>query len=172
MTSDLLQPGPQRWLSGSVFSSAADDYVSYLRQGGYRPNSVRLYLACVAHFAKWVSEEGLGLTQIDEEARQIFLDVQLPHCTCPQPVRRQRHELHAAIDHLLHVLRAQGQIPAAEHKDPISQELMAFDNYMRDVGGLAETTRRQRTDIVRRFLRDVFVSGAIDPNTFEPAHIR
>lgn len=172
MKSDLLQPEPRQWLSISVIASAEEGYVAHLRAGGYHSNTVRVYLACVAHFAKWATQAGLGLMLIDEVARKQFLDQHLPSCTCHPPVRKLRHELHAAIRHLLHVLRDQGLIPLAEQRDHVSAELMAFDRHMRDVGGLADTTRRQRTHIIRRLLIEQFGHGEIAPAKLEPAHVR
>ncbi|MEP6868955.1 MAG: tyrosine-type recombinase/integrase [Novosphingobium sp.] len=172
MKSDLLQPETRQWLSSSVIASAEEEYVAHLRAGRYHSNTVRVYLACVAHFAKWTTEAGLGLMLIDEAARQQFLDQHLPSCTCRPPVRKLRHELRVAIRHLLHVLRAHGRVPPAEQKDHVSTELAAFDRHMRDVGGLADTTRRQRTHLVRRLLIEQFGNGEIDPGKLDPAHIR
>ena len=172
MKSDLLQPEPRLWLTRSAMAPIEQEYISYLRAGRYHPHTVRVYFACVAHFAKWVTEEGLDLARVDETAQQQFLDSHLPFCTCPPPVRKVRYELRAAIRHLLHVLRIQGQIPAAEQRDPISAELAAFDRYMRNVGGLADTTRRQRIHIVRRLLLERFGDGEIDLERLGPAHVR
>src|SRR3546814_428009 len=140
MKSDLLQPGPRRWLANSVFASVEEEYVSYLRAGRYHPNTVRVYFACVAHFGKWATEEGLDIALIDEAAQRRFLDNHVPSCDCPYPVRKLRHELRVAIRHLLHVLRAQRRIPAIEQRGRLDGELAAFDRYMRDVGGLEEHT--------------------------------
>src|SRR3546814_892323 len=93
MKSDLLQPGPRRWLANSVFASVEEEYVSYLRAGRYHPNTVRVYFACVAHFGKWATEEGLDIALIDEAAQRRFLDNHVPSCDCPYPVRKLRHEL-------------------------------------------------------------------------------
>lgn len=172
MKSDLLQPEPRRWLANSVFVPSEEGYIGYLRAGGYHPNTVRVYFACVAHFAKWATEEGLDLAQIDELAQHRFLDAHLPFCTCAAPVRRLRRELRAAIRHLLHVLRIGGQIPVAEQKDHINGELAAFDRHMRDVGGLADTTRRQRIHIVRRLLHAQFGDGEIEPEKLHPTLVR
>ena len=133
MKSDLLQPEPRRWLASSVFAPVEEGYVSYLRAGRYHPNTARVYFACVAHFAKWVTDEGINLAQIDEVAQRQFLDAHLPFCTCTAPVRKVRRELRVAIRHLLHVLRIEGQIRAAEQRDHISGELEAFDRHMLDV---------------------------------------
>src|SRR3546814_4774634 len=97
MKSDLLQPGPRRWLANSVFASVEEEYVSYLRAGRYHPNTVRVYFACVAHFGKWATEEGLDIALIDEAAQRRFLDNHVPSCDCPSPVRKLRHELRVAI---------------------------------------------------------------------------
>jgi len=172
MEPDLLQPEPRRWLSTSVLAAIEGEYVSYLRAGRYHSNTVRVYLACVAHFAKWVTEEALALLQIDETAQLQFLDTHLPTCACHPPVRKLRHELRVAVRHLLQVLRSQGQIPLAEQKDRVSIELAAFDRYMRNVGGLADTTRRQRTQIVRRLLTERFGDDEIEPEKLDPAHMR
>src|SRR3546814_12628761 len=51
-------------------------------------------------------------------------------------------------------------------------ELAAFDRYMRDVGGLADTTRRQRIHIIRRLLLERFGDGEIDPEKLDPAVVR
>jgi hypothetical protein len=68
-------------------------------------------------------------------------------------VLRGKHEIHAALHHLLATLRASGMIPQRHNSDPLSQELTRFDSYMLQVRGLASSTRRQRVLIVRRFLR-------------------
>ena len=172
MKSDLLQPEPRRWLANSVFASVEEEYVSYLRAGRYHPNTVRVYFACVAHFAKWTTEEGLDLALIDEVAQRRFLDTHVPSCDCPYPVRKLRHELRVAIRHLLHVLRAQRRIAAIEQRGRLDGELAAFDRYMRDVGGLADTTRRQRIHIIRRLLLERFGDGEIDPEKLDPAVVR
>lgn len=172
MKSDLLQPGPRRWLTNSVFSSVEEEYVSYLRAGRYHPHTVRVYFACVAHFAKWTTEEGLDIALIDEAAQWRFLDTHVPSCDCPYPVRKVHHELRVAIRHLLRVLRAQRRIAAIEQRGWLDGELAAFDRYMRDVGGLADTTRRQRIHIIRRLLLERFGDGEIDPEKLDPAVVR
>src|SRR3546814_7449963 len=67
---------------------------------------------------------------------------------------------------------AQRRIPAIEQRGRLDGELAAFDRYMRDVGGLADTTRRQRIHIIRRLLLERFGDGEIDPEKLDPAVVR
>src|SRR3546814_17997695 len=63
-------------------------------------------------------------------------------------------------------------MPAIEQRGRLDGELAAFDRYMRDVGGLADTTRRQRIHIIRRLLLERFGDGEIDPEKLDPAVVR
>jgi integrase/recombinase XerD len=155
----ILQPEPQAWLLSSILSPYQDRYVARLREDRYAHNVIRVYLASVAHFARWLSEQ--HITSLSEAVLDHFLNDHLPICSCPQPVRRTRYELRTAIRHLLRLLEAEGIIRPADEQDERSRELAAFDAYMRDVGGLAETTRRQRRRIVGDFLAYVFGANGV-----------
>jgi integrase/recombinase XerD len=52
----------------------------------------------------------------------------------------------------LELLRIEGVGALDSAQNFVSNELLVFDAHMRDVGGLAETTRRQRGRIVGEFL--------------------
>ncbi len=155
----ILQPEPQAWLSSSILSPYQDRYIARLREDRYAQNVIRVYLASVAHFARWLSEH--HITSLSEAVLDHFLNDHLPICSCPKPVRRTRYELRTAIRHLLRLLEAEGIIRPADEQDERSRELAAFDAYMRDVGGLAETTRRQRRRIVGDFLAYVFGANGV-----------
>jgi integrase/recombinase XerD len=161
MTPIILQPEPQAWLSSSIIAPYRDRYVARLREGRYAHNVIRVYLASVAHFARWLSKQDICLPSLSEAMLDRFLNEHLPICSCPQPVRRTRHELRTAIRHLLRMLEAEGTVLPADEQDDRSKELAAFDAYMRDVGGLAETTRRQRLRIVGDFLGHVFGADCV-----------
>ena len=160
MKSVVLQPGPHAWLSSSILSAYQDCYVARLHEDRYAHNVIRVYLASVAHFARWLSEQHIGLQSLGEPVLHRFLNEHLPICCCPQPVRRTRYELRTAIRHLLRLLEAEGVIRPVGEQDGLGKELAAFDAYMLDVAGLAETTRRQRCRIVGDFL--AHVSGTDD----------
>lgn len=168
----ILQPGPQAWLSSSILSAYQDSYVARLREDRYAHNVIRVYLASVAHFARWLDEERVDLSSLDTAVLDLFLNNHLPVCSCPQPVRRTRYELRTAIRHLLRLLESEGVIRSAGNQDGLSRELDAFDAYMRDVAGLAENTRRQRGLIVGRFLAHTFGADAVIVSKIDTAAVR
>ncbi|MDL2411005.1 hypothetical protein PY650_36925, partial [Rhizobium calliandrae] len=117
------------------------------------PGTQRAYMCCIAHFAHWLTQEGYRLEAIGQVAVIRFLSEHLPACVCPDPVRRIRHDLQAALGHLLEVLKAGGVVPQYPARNSaIEQELTRFDIHMRDVWGLADRTRRRRCKVVEEFL--------------------
>jgi integrase/recombinase XerD len=126
--------------------------LTYLRDRRYAKQTQHSYFCAAGHFARWLSLEKVRLPQLDEQVVRRFLSVHLPHCSCPYPVLRTKHEIHAALRHLLAALHASGVIRQRQDADLISLELARFDNYMLNVRGFAASTRRQRVLIVRKFL--------------------
>ncbi len=168
----ILRPAPQAWLSSSIISPYQDRYVARLRQDRYAHNVIRVYLASVAHFARWLSKQDICLPSLSEAVLDRFLNEHLPICSCPEPVRRTQYELRTAVRHLLRLLETEGAIRSADERDERSTELAAFDAYMRDVGGLAETTRRQRRRIVGDFLAHVFGTDCVIVAKIDTADVR
>lgn len=149
----VVQAQPHMWLEDSILQPYVSRYGAHLRRGRYAPSTQRVYLCCVAHFAYWLTAEQCSLSMIGEAMVARFLSEHLPVCSCLYPVRRLRHELRAALAQLLEVLRADSigaQDPASD--TAVAQELARFDKHMRDVWGLADSTRRQRGRIVGEFL--------------------
>lgn len=149
----VIQSQPRLWLEGSILQPYVSRYGAQLCRGRYALSTQRVYLCCVAHFAYWLTVERCSLSAIGEAMVARFLSEHLPVCSCPYPVRRLRHELRAALAQLLEVLRAEGmgaEDPASD--TAVAQELAHFDKHMRDVWGLADSTRRQRGRIVGEFL--------------------
>jgi len=140
------------WLRESILNCHVATFLAYLRDRRYARQTQHSYVCAVAHFARWLQSEKDSLPDLNDQVVRQFLSVHLPHCICPDPVLRTKHEIHAALRHLLATLRASGMIPQRQDVDPISLELARFDNYMLHVRGLAISTRRQRALIIRKFL--------------------
>ena len=174
MAEEIIIRAQQRsWLEHSILQGYVTAYSDHLHRGRYAPNTRRVYLCCVAHFAHWLTTEHHPLSAVSEAAVRQFVAEHLPRCDCPYPVRRIPHEIRAALAQLLDVLRAEGAIASdAAPETHLARELARFDAHMRDVGGLALNTRQQRCGIVARFLAGLFQTGPILIPAIEPTAIR
>lgn len=161
------------WLLGSQLAPYVDALKHHLTERRYASHTVSTYLACVAHFARWTSRCRLDIDQIDEDVVHRFFDDHLPHCDCTRPVHRVRSDLHAALGHLLVVLRANGVIaePAAA-ATPVDEELRRFDEHMNHVRGLAPKTRSNFLRTVRRLLIEQFADRPVVISAIKPADVR
>jgi site-specific recombinase XerD len=136
----------------------------------YASNTIDNYLAGLTHFAHWLTESHIDVKSIDERLIQRFLDEHLPSCCCEKPAFSDAKDLHAALGHLLRILRANAIIadPSIGHT-PVDEELRRFNDHMNNVRGLAARTRKQYLAVVRSLLlaqfadRDVVIA-AIKPN--------
>ena len=73
----------------------------------------------------------------------------------------------------MRILRNNGTIvePVAA-SSPIEDELLRFDEYMRNVQGLATKTRSGRVRIVRRLLQEQFADRRVVISALQPANVR
>ena len=145
---DSIHPVPAAWLRASALAPYVRAYWCRLIERRYASNTARAYLCGVAHFARWSRRRRLDLGALDQDV-QCFVDEHLPHCSCPYPVQRSRHQIRAALGHLQAVLADAG-IQSEDHRvDPIEDELRRFDEHMQQAKGLAESTRLRRLSVVR-----------------------
>ena len=169
----IVRPQPRAWLERSVLQPYVSTFEEHLDSGRYASSTKRVYLCCVAHFARWLTRKNSRLTTINEKVVDKFVLGHLSRCRCPDPVRRVDYENKAALARLLEVLRAKGAIP--DHlslSDHIGHELVQFDGHMRDVEGLALNTRRQRCHIIRRFLVKQFGARPIELSKVDASAVR
>jgi integrase/recombinase XerC len=139
----------------------------------YASNTIDNYLAGLTHFAHWITQCNIDIKSIDETLIQQFLDDHLPHCNCEQPVFHDRKDLHAALGHLLALLRANAVIAGpAIGLTPVDEELQRFDDHMSHVRGLAPKTRKTNLCFIRRLLLGQFGDQAVMISTILPDHIR
>lgn len=157
-------------LTGSVLQPFVSDYGARLREGRYAASTIRVYLRCVAHFGHWLETERIALSAVGEATGRRFLTDHLARCDCPPPVRRVVHEHRAALGHLFRTLAAAGITPPLT--DPISIEITRFERYMDGTCGLAANTRRQRRQIIARFLAARFGAGPVTPAAITALDLR
>jgi hypothetical protein len=150
-----------------------DAFVDYLKQGRYAKTATLTYLGCIAHFARLASQSHLNIKQLDEMAVSQFLDDHLPNCECPVSVCRSYKDLRITCAHLLRILRDSGAIAEpAVATSPIEDELLRFDEYMRNVHGLAFKTRSARIRIVQHLLLERFTGRRVVIPALQPVDVR
>jgi site-specific recombinase XerD len=144
---------PAAWLRNSALAPFVPAYWRWLIEQHYAAGTARQYMCGVAHFARWMHRRRLALCDLTEDVVQRFVDEHLPRCTCPSPVQRCRHQVRAALRHLLAQLKDGGALAQSHAPNAVEDELRRFDEYMQHARGLAENTRLQRLHIVRPFLQ-------------------
>jgi site-specific recombinase XerD len=163
-----------QWCADSPLSTNADAYVRYLSERGYAAGTVKAYFNCVAHFAHWTRTQQAGLADINEALVNRFMDEHLQVCRCAARCRRARHEMRAALGHLLAVLGIKGHRTPAGNvpvSARIAVELERFDRHLAEVRGLAVTSRSVRLRHLRDFLIHCFGSGPVHLKTLEPMDV-
>ena len=102
---ESFHPVPAAWLRDSDLAPFVPTYVRRLVDRHYAASTVRNYVYGVAHFAHWACGHRVDLRHLADEVVRRFIDEHLPHCNCPSPVQRCRHQVRAALRQLLVVKR-------------------------------------------------------------------
>jgi site-specific recombinase XerD len=141
------------WLLESQLEPYVDAFMLHLLDCRYASNTIDNYLAGLTHFAHWITQCNLDVKSIDEKLIQQFLDDHLPRCNCEKPAFHDAKDLHAALGHLLVLLRANAVIAdPLIGLTPVDEELQRFDDHMNHVRGLAPSTRKINLCFIRRLL--------------------
>lgn len=172
LTKQLHHKLPE-WLFESPWVVHIEALTDHFAERRYASATVATYVACVAHFARWMSCCQLDIAQIDDDIIDRFLDEHLPHCNCIRPAPRDRSDMRAALGHLLRVLRASGVIADPRVTTiPVDEELRRFDEHMNQVRGLALRTRRLYVGTVRRLLIEQFGDRPVIISALKPEAVR
>lgn len=149
---DSLHSTAASWLRGSALAPFVPAYWRHMTEKRYAQSTVRAYLCCLAHFARWLRRGRHSVDDLDHEINQ-FIDGHLPRCTCPSPAQRCRHQVRAALRHLRVVLGNSQNETGGRQANPIEAALRRYDEYMQQARGLAPSTRHQRLKIVGPLVR-------------------
>lgn len=170
---ESLHPTPKAWLLNSALAPHLESYCAYFRLGRYAATYSVACVAGLAHFARWMTQCGLAVEQLDAHKVEQFLNEHLPCCDCPKPVKRDHGTLRAALGHMRSVLLEQGVIhtPPAPTGE-IADELGRYDDYMDKARGLSEGTRRSALCTVRQLLLHAFAGRPVVIAELKPDDVR
>lgn len=153
----------RHWILDSELCSVGLAYEDYLRKHKYKKNTIHFYLASVAHFALWHTSMRLGLSAVNKELCERFINDHVPSCSCQSPRQLQVANIRAALNHLCAVLAELGYSTTSKTGvQPIVDDLAKFSQYMKQSRGLADHTCNQRLRIVGQFLLRHFGADRID----------
>lgn len=168
-----LHPTSKAWLLNSALAPHCTAFIEKLRRGRYAVSATKGYVAGIAHFSRWMTQQDLLVQSLDEYAVKRFLNEHIPGCDCPKPVMRVFGDLRAALGHLLVVLREQGAAPMlASPTGDIADELLRYDEHMNKARGLSEGTRSGRMRIVQRLLLHKFANRTLVIDQLQPGDVR
>jgi site-specific recombinase XerD len=146
------------WLYEGPLAPYIDAFSEHLSLNNYSPATICHYNRCFAHFSHWVNMNDVDVHDINEKVINQFLNEHLPSCIRKQEACHDYYcKFRAALKHIIIVLRTNSVISSPSAiKTPVDKELKLFDEYMNDVRGLAQKTRRHYLCIIRRLLTEQF----------------
>lgn len=155
-----------------VYNSITCNFSAYLKERGHSDSTQHAYLSAVRHFACWSTEESPPKGLIDSKSAYTFLYEHLPVCHCPPPVFKELKTVRAALNQLLLFQGHERLLPGVSKGSvAIEHSLSQFDDYLKNVCGLTESTRLSRQRQVRAFLVDLFGAGSINPLNITPENL-
>lgn len=146
---DLLQDLTSENLDGPILQQ----YLTHLLARGHQDATLKAYLRSAAHFTRWLAKRAPDRRIIATDSVCDFIEGHLPDCRCSHPGPKGVKMVRAALNQLL-LMQGQPRLlpPRTLTTSDIEVSICAFDAYLRDVCGLAGTTRWNRCHYVRDFL--------------------
>ncbi len=141
--------------------------------GGYNYLVVHRYEKTAVHFALWACGERLQASQLTDAVLDKFLARHLPNCRCELVSVRARGNVQAVLGHIRSILDSNQYRPSQKKQSDVDREVREFDDYMRTVAGLKETTRGNNRYHAGHLLQQWFGEAAVDYSRFTaPALLR
>jgi integrase/recombinase XerD len=139
-----------------------DALATTLHQHGYAPDSIRRTLRAGEQFGQWLAQHGHTSADVDEALVERYLR------TLPRPSAGRWPKAAAGLPHLLRLWRQQDLV-APSRLPPSSTEatgwLARYAQYLKQVCGVAPSTRIAYLRMVARFLATQFSTGGVQWHT-------
>jgi site-specific recombinase XerD len=150
--------GKEREVSEGSFTEALRRLGENLSATGYARVVSADYIRVVKHFCYWHAQHA-PQREVDESRIEEFLE-HLASCTCPVSGRGGYRLCHAALGHLLTVLREMGLAPLVIRPLwPEDEVLRAFQEHLTKVRGIAQTSAFLYARQLRPFLQGIYTCG-------------
>jgi site-specific recombinase XerD len=144
-------------LRSSPLGPWLDSFIGRLADLGYTESSCRSNVVLAADLGRWMAANGHPVGTLGESTLEAYVT--------HRGTKRQRQRRHAAADHLLAHLRAEGVAPPppeAPDRRPGAAYGQRYAAYMRKERGAAEGTVQHYVAVVHDFFGRRFGSGHVD----------
>ena len=127
-------------------------YADWLRERGYRRNTIHLYTQAVEHFGFWRAKQHPSSQSVQASEVAEFLNSHLSRCDCPPPAATHLQTCQSALNRLMTMLGCR-RPASGEAEGPIGTLIDDFDQHLMRVCGLSPATRFYRRRYAREFLK-------------------
>jgi site-specific recombinase XerD len=160
-------------LEGSSFNFAIARLGEYLSTTGHARSISAEYTGIAKHFFYWLTSEYRGPWVVDEPKLSEFL-THLVSCRCPVSRSRTYRQCHAALNHLLAVLRELGLAPppVLQATLPYDNVLQSFRKHLTEVRGTTESTASLYLRHLKPFLQDIYREGKLNFREITVSHVK
>jgi len=155
-------------LQSCILGAHLDEFCSLLTDLGYKEPTIRHKLWVLSGLARWMDDEHLAVSDLDERCVDEFLEV-----------RRRRGRTHRGFRStaflMIAQLRSAGVIPAPEvacEDSPVTALLGRYEIYLRQERALAESTVSGYLAIVREFVGESLDGDIVGPDALGPGDVR
>ena len=162
-------------LRASAFAPDLQALVLHLEKRGHRPGAIRGYLSGAAHLAACIEKGLVRLEGLTAEALQDFArqHAKPRRCRCS---RLPTKNFVSVAPHFFEALRDRGRCaaPLVLPRSPTAVDLLLdeLDQHLRDVRGLARSTRERFRRDLRPLLQGKYGTGAADPSAITVQDVR
>lgn len=152
--------------------ASLDAFAAHLLERGHSRAVAQRYVRVARHFGHWLAKRGAELSSVGEDTLRLFLVQHLTRCRCHVPNKESAARVHAALRHLVALLRREGRVLEAPTRgEPSHAVLSDFEFYLRGTCGLAPGSCRKYVEDIRLFLRGRFSDGPVDLSKLTPADV-
>lgn len=149
---------------GNPIGCVLRQYVDHLVARGHRPDAIHQYVFAAEHFGRWLGRKSITYAAVDR-----FIASHLPGCVCEKPAVRYIHTVRAALNRLLEmreVARPDPAVPLA-----VGRLLRGYEDHLRGVCGLADSTTRYRLRYAHELLDQLEVCRVSELKGWAPSQI-
>ena len=170
----FTQPAVVRRMRGGMMNPYLDVLAGELAAEHYSRKSIRRQLRNADAFGHWLAKQQIAIGDVTETTVARYTETM--H-RCPGCSRARGYRPHNArgLPRLIDLLRRQGLAPASAEAAPTcsgtERWLMAFDQHLEQVAGVAASTRKNYLGLARGLLRAIFGESDPDFTKMQAEHI-